>query len=161
MDYDVPPGWHPEGTEGVERWWDGAAWTEHRRRSRYPYFVERDGKLKYTGKRVFPAADDEYLRLTRSFQLWASIALGLLLIVIVLLIPLILLAPAALLVLLFGILGVIAVALVPAVRQMTVGRQIRDQYLRNELYVPVGADGTPITSVQPVPPNWPAAATPS
>ena len=161
MDNNVAPGWHPEGEDGVERWWDGTAWTEHRRRSRYPYFVERAGKLKYVGKRFFPPADDEYLRLTRSFQMWACIALGLLLIVIVLLVPLILLAPAVLLVLLFGTLGVIAAALVPAVRQAVIGRQIRDQYLRNELYVPVGADGAPATSVQPVPPNWPAGSTPA
>ena len=32
----VPPGWYSGGVAGEERWWDGAAWTDHVRSSVAP-----------------------------------------------------------------------------------------------------------------------------
>ena len=161
MENTITPGWHPEGEDGVERWWDGAAWTEHRRRSRYSTFVERDGKLTYTGRKVFPSGSDEHLRLVRQAQGWGFSAVALAVLSLILLIPLLMYKPGALVALLIVTLLVLIASLVPTIRASTSLRQIRDQYLRNELYVPVGADGTPATSIQPVPPNWPSASTPT
>ena len=161
MDHDVAPGWHPEGEDGIERWWDGAAWTEHRRRSRYSNYVERDGKLTYTGRKVFPSGSDEHLRLLRQAQGWTFSAVALTVLTLILLIPLVMYKPGALIALVIVTLLVLIASLVPTIRASTALRQIRDQYLRNELYVPVGADGTPVTSIQPTPPNWPSASTPA
>lgn len=37
MMYDTPPGWYRDpSAPHLERWWDGAAWTEHRRAPRIP-----------------------------------------------------------------------------------------------------------------------------
>lgn len=36
-DFNAPPGWHPDPDgSGGERWWDGRAWTQHRRPRNQP-----------------------------------------------------------------------------------------------------------------------------
>src|SRR5829696_3716323 len=45
MPGDVAPGWYPDpGRPGVQRWWDGSAWSEHSAPLPQPVFVgETDG----------------------------------------------------------------------------------------------------------------------
>ncbi|MFH9690329.1 DUF2510 domain-containing protein [Streptomyces sp. NPDC021019] len=42
MSYATPPGWYPDtGAPGLERWWDGTAWTAHTRTAAAPAAPEQ------------------------------------------------------------------------------------------------------------------------
>jgi hypothetical protein len=164
MTAPVPPGWYPETDEGIQRWWDGAAWTEYRRATRYPNFVERDGKLAFRGRRLFPRGDGEHEHTVRMVQGLSLAALGAILVAPLALLLILSVAgvdpgtafPIALFVPLLSALVLAIIALFPAVKLMRTGQEIRDHWVRGDLYAPLmdPAQSESPPAIQSKPPGW-------
>ena len=155
------PGWYPESDESYQRWWDGVAWTEYRRVSRFPGFVERRGGPVFRGRTLFPSGDERFARLVRLAQTLLLIAL--LLIVIGLpagWVGAILttgeVSLAHVLVPLVTALVLILVALVPMFRVLGIGMRVREAHARGDFHLELGPDGNPkiAPAVQSRPPGW-------
>ncbi len=160
-------GWYPRGEDETRQYWyDGRAWTEYQRVSRYPTFVEREGKLVYLDRRLFPRGDGEYELLLRRYQKMLFSALGIILVGPVVLAAALafsgLQAVAAIFaaVVICGVIGVVLLLLSmgPAIKLSRMARQVRDAYLHDDLYAPVkpprGAKEKAKARKQGAPPGW-------